>query len=188
MTLGTIHAHPPVKLITALLSRDLDLLAEIERRIENKYGKVEDRSDIFPFTFTEHYSREMGEDLKKLIVSFCDLLPIEKFPETKILTNDLEWEYREHLPGRSQRLVNIDPGYITLSKVVLASTKNYAHHIYLRDGVYSDLLLRYSRGSLRNLPWTYPDYRTHLVHSFFTRTRERYHQQLKDRYSHRRPV
>jgi hypothetical protein len=175
-----------VKLIAALLSRDLGLLGEVERRIEKAYGSVEERSDVFPFTFTDHYAQEMGRDLKKILVTFRDLLPIERFPAVKAFTNDLEWEYREHLPQGSHRLVNIDPGYITLSKVILASTKNYAHRIYLQDGVYAELTLRYSRGSLRNLPWTYPDYRTHLAHSFFTRIRESYHRQLKEKLRHRK--
>jgi hypothetical protein len=174
--------------MVALLARDLDLLSEVERRIESRYGIVEERSGVFPFTFTERFSPEMGGDLKKLILSFADLLPIERFPEVKIFTNDLEWEYREHLTDRSRRMVNIDPGYMTLSKVVLASTKNFAHAIYLRDGVYAELLLRYSRGSLRNLPWTYPDFRSHLVHSFFTAARERYRGQLLARLPSRRSV
>lgn len=127
----------------------------------------------------------MGADLKKLVVAFTHLLPIERFPEVKIFANDLEWEFREHLLDRSRRLINIDPGYVSPSSVVLASTKPAAHRIYLRDGIYGELLLRHSRGSLRNLPWTYPDYRTHLVHTFFTRTRDRYYNQLKKKFSRR---
>ncbi len=174
-----------MKLIAALLSQDLELLSEIERRIERLYGPVEDRSEVFPFTHSQRFSRELGPDLKKLMVSFSRLLPIEKFPEAKAFTSDLEWEYQSE---PSHRRINIDPGYITLSQVVLASTKTLAHGVYLRDGVYAELVLRYSRGDLRNLPWTYPDYRTHLVHSFFTRNRARYHEQLRAAYSHRTPA
>jgi hypothetical protein len=182
--LGTVHAHPPVKLVTALLGRDLALLAEIENRIEKAYGPVEERSEVFLFTHAHRFDLEMGENLSKRVISFAELLPVEKFPEVKLFANDLEWEYREHLIDRSRRLVNIDPGYVTLSKVVLASTRNYAHHIYLGQGVYAELLLRYHRGALRNLPWTYPDFRTHLVHSFFSRTRDRYQVQLRARFAH----
>ena len=161
-------------------------MEEVERRLSRQYGEVEDRTEIFLFTFPGPFRREMGEDLKKRILCFVDLMPIEKFPEFKTFTNDLEWEYREHLPERSRRIINLDPGYLTLSKVLLASTKNHPHHVYLRDGVYGELLLRYHRGSLRNLPWTYADYRSHLVHTFFTQVREHYHEQLRSRFSHRR--
>ena len=184
--MGTLHAHPPVKLLVALMCRDIDLLEEIERRMERSYGSIEDRSQVFLFTFPGRFSREMGPDLKKRIIAFRDMIPIEKFPEVKSLTNDLEWEYREHLPEGTRRLVNLDPGYLTLSQVVLASTRNYSHHIYLREGVYGELLLRYHLGALRNLPWTYPDFRTHLAHQFFTTLRARYHEQLKSRFAHRR--
>ena len=183
--MGTLHAHPPVKLLVALMCRDIDLLEEIERRLEKSYGEIEDRSQVFLFTFPGRFSREMGPDLKKRIVTFKELLPIEDFPAVKKITNDLEWEYQEHLSDRSRRLINLDPGYLTLSQVVLATTRNYSHHVYLREGVYGELLLRYHLGALRNLPWTYPDFRTHLAHQFFTEVRNRYHRQLKARFAHR---
>ena len=161
-------------------------MEEVERRLEGLYGTVEDRSEIFLFTFRAPFQREMGENLKKRILCFDKLLPIEDFTEVKKVTNDLEWEYQEHLQDRSRRLINLDPGYLSLSKVLLASTRNYSHHVYLKDGVYGELLLRYNRGALRNLPWTHADYRTHLAHSFFTKVRDRYQAQLKARFTHRR--
>jgi uncharacterized protein DUF4416 len=184
--LGAPHAHPPVKLLIALLTSDLQIMEEVERRLCAAYGAIEDRTEIFLFTFPGPFQREMGENLKKRIICFETLLPIEQLPEVKKFTNDLEWEYREHLQERSRRVINLDPGYLTLSKVLLASTRNYSHHVYLKDGVYGELLLRFHRGALRNLPWTYADYRSHLAHSFFTKVRERYHTQLKSRFAHRR--
>jgi uncharacterized protein DUF4416 len=179
------RGHPPIQLFIALLTRDLQIMEEVERRLASEYGAVEDRTEIFLFTFPGPFKREMGEDLKKQVLCFSELLPVEKFPDVKAFTNDLEWEYREHDP-HPRRLINLDPGYLSLSKVVLASTRNYSHHVYLRDGVYGELLLRYHRGALRNLPWTYADYRSHLVHTFFSRARERYHAQLRSRFAHRR--
>lgn len=184
--LGAPHGHPPVKLLVALLTSDLQIMEEVERRLSAAYGGVEDRTEIFLFTFPGRFQREMGENLKKRIICFERLMPVEDLPEVKKLTNDLEWEYQEHLQERSRRKINLDPGYLTLSKVLLASTRNYSHHVYLKNGVYGELLLRFHRGALRNLPWTYPDYRTHLAHSFFTKVRERYHAQLKARFAHRR--
>ncbi len=163
-------------------------MEEVERRLSAAYGAVEDRTEIFLFSFPGRFQREMGENLKKRIICFETLVPIEQLPEVKMFTNDLEWEYREHHLERSRRAINLDPGYLTLSKVLLASTRNYSHHVYLKDGVYGELLLRFHRGTLRNLPWTYADYRSHLAHSFFTKVRERYHAQLKSRFAHRREI
>ena len=173
-----------MQLFIALLTRDLPIMEEVERRLVSEYGKVEDRTDIFLFT-SGPFKREMGEDLKKQVLCFSKLIQVETLPEVKKFTNDLEWEYREHDP-RPRRLINLDPGYLTLSQVLLASTRNYPHHVYLRDGVYGELLLRYHRGALRNFPWTYPDFRSHVVHTFFSRARERYHDQLRARFAHRR--
>ena len=186
--MGTIHGHPPVKLLVALLTSDLQIMEEVERRLCATYGAVDERTEIFLFNFPGRFQREMGENLKKRIICFERLLPVEQLPEVKKLTNDLEWEYQEHLQERSRRRINLDPGYLTLSKVLLASTRNYSHHVYLKDGVYGELLLRYHLGALRNLPWTYADYRSHLAHSFFTQVRERYHAQLKARFAHRREL
>src|SRR5215467_11146562 len=110
---GATHAHPPVKLLIAILTRDIQVMEEIERRLESHYGPIEDRSEIFLFTFGTAFRREMGDNLKKRILCFRDLLPIEKFPDVKQVTNDLEWEYREHLEDRSRRMINLDPGYLT---------------------------------------------------------------------------
>ncbi len=185
--MGSARGHPPVKLLMALLTRDLQVMDEVERRLAREYGPVEDRSEVFLWTFPGPFRKEMGEDLKKRVLTFENLLPIEEFPKVKLFTNDLEWEYQEHLDkGRSRRIINLDPGYLTLSKVLLATTKNYAQNVYLSDGVYGELLLRYHQGTLRNLPWTYADYRSHLVHSFFMAARAKYHTQLKSRFAHRR--
>ena len=57
------------------------------------------------------------------------------------------------------RKINIDPGYMTLAKVVLASRKNYSHRIYLGRGVFAEVELFYKDGIFNAMPYTYPDYR-----------------------------
>jgi hypothetical protein len=71
-----------------------------------------------------------------------------------------------------ERPLNLDPGYITLAKLVLASTKDHAHRIYLSQGIYAEITLNYRAGSWQPLPWTYPDYRRSDFQEFFTNCRE----------------
>jgi len=69
--------------------------------------------------------------------------------------------------------VNLDPGYVTPAKLVLASCKDYTHRAYLARGVYAEPTLAYTGGRWQAHPWTYPDYRTAEYHAFFDRLRDR---------------
>ena len=85
-----------------------------------------------------------------------------------------EWEAEYAALGRHPELrpLNLDPGYITAAKLVLASTKDHAHRIYLQRGIYAELTLTYRHRQWRALDWTYPDYRRDDYQAFFSRCRE----------------
>ena len=78
-------------------------------------------------------------------------------------------------------LVNLDPGYLTTAKLVLATTKDFGHRVYLRDGIYAESTLHYIDGRWEPWPWTYPDYAGPRYHAFFERVRERFKQKLSAR-------
>ncbi|HIC91403.1 MAG TPA: DUF4416 family protein, partial [Syntrophaceae bacterium] len=94
----------------------------------------------------------------------------------KLYTNSIE----KHFCIDHKRRVNIDPGYITPERLVLATGKNYSHRIYLRDGIYADLTLIFKKGSFRPLEWTYPDYATSQVIELMNAIRKRYISQLRE--------
>jgi len=98
----------------------------------------------------------MGKELIRQWVSFSQLIKEDEIKDIKLKTIQLE-KLLANKDGR--RNVNIDPGYVSLSKLVLASTKNYAHRIYLGDGIFAEITLIYRKGMFRPLEWTYPDYR-----------------------------
>ncbi|RMD90947.1 MAG: DUF4416 family protein [Calditrichaeota bacterium] len=127
------------------------------------------------FDHTNYYEKEMGKDLNKVFLSFENLISSEQLVEIKLFCIELE----EQFSYKNRRRVNIDPGYLELSKLVLASTKNYDHRIHLGKGVYGDVQLRFRGGQFVTNPWTYPDYQTSLTMEFFTRVRQKYHDQLK---------
>jgi hypothetical protein len=115
----------------------------------------------------------MGTDLKRQFVSFAELFDPAQLPYLKRLTNDLENAVRRDLAlPETRRPVNLDPGYMALSKLVLATTKDYSHRIYLREGIYAECTLRYHAGRWEPWPWTYPDYADTRYHPFFTRVRD----------------
>jgi hypothetical protein len=116
----------------------------------------------------------MGGDLKKRFYSFENLIAPESLADVKHAAAALEAE----LADKAGRAVNIDPGYLEESKLILASTKNFSHRIYLRNGIWAEVTMRFVRGKFVTHDWTYPDYSQELAIEFLMRTREVYRAQL----------
>ena len=72
------------------------------------------------------------------------------------------------------RPVNLDPGLMQLGKFMLATTKDQAHRIYLRDGIYAEVTLRFQDGAWELWPWTYRDYQEPAVREFLAEVRDVY--------------
>jgi hypothetical protein len=123
-------------------------------RVEQCLGRIDLLTDRLAFDQTDYYAAEMGDVLYRRVAAFSDLFDPGDLPAVKRLTMALEGEFS--VEGR--RRVNLDPGYVTLERLVLATAKNFVHRIYLGNGVYADLTLIFQDGRFRSLPWTYPDY------------------------------
>lgn len=176
--MGKIKYPEPVKLIAGMLFAEEDIFTIVKNRLINKYGEIDFESPLFPFYYTDYYFKEMGGKLWRKFVSFKNLIDPEKLPGIKIFTNKLESEFLQ--PGSSRRRINIDPGYIDLSKLVLATTKNFSHRIYIGRGIYAEVTLRYLKNSgFHPWEWTYPDYRSKDYLEVFNLIREKYYQQIK---------
>lgn len=158
----------------ALLAGDTDWLDGAERELEHHFGAIDQCSDDWSFQYTDYYESEMGLNLVRRIVSFQQLIDPADIVDWKLATNGLEHEFARDSEGTPARPVNLDPGYIVASKLVLATTKNFSHRIYLDRGIYAEVTLQWSRGAFRALEWTYPDYSSDLYRKFFRRVRERY--------------
>ena len=63
-----------------------------------------------------------------------------------------------------KRTINIDPGYITLTQVVVASTKPLAHRIYLTKDIYADLQLVLGKNNVITFRHTFADYKEHKAY------------------------
>ncbi|GAB4376588.1 MAG: DUF4416 family protein [Calditrichia bacterium] len=174
--MGRIKVYPPVKYIAAITFQESLNLEEIVAVLKDLFSAVDSRSEIYPFSFTDYYEPEMGVNLQKLMVSFGELRPAEFLPEAKLATNEIEKNYS--IEGN--RRVNIDPGYICAAKLVLATTKDYDHRIYLGRGIFGDVHLRFRNKYFAANDWTYPDYRQPQILEYFTRVRNLYLKQLAE--------
>ena len=169
-TLGTPAKPEPVKLVCAIMGQDETKLAEGRELLAGRFGAVELAGPVFDFSFSSYYEREMGAGLVKQFLGFGPLVDPEDLAEIKRASNDLEagLARSDGMPGRG---LNIDPGYVNGGQLVLATTKNYSHRIYIGKGIFAEVTLLYTRGEFTPLPWTYRDYSTEAAREFFTRVR-----------------
>jgi hypothetical protein len=159
-------------LILAASSRHAQALDWARQRCAQIHGPIVLISEAFGFTETDYYTATMGTELKKQFLAFEQLIDPAALAEIKRAMNDYEAEYSALGRHTEPRPLNLDPGYITPAKLVLASTKDHAHRIYLRDGIYAEVTLAFRQRRWQPLDWTYPDYRRDDYQQFFTRCRE----------------
>ena len=165
----------PVKLFIAVTFGDEEIFEAGIKLLEQEFGSFDIRSAIFDFNHTRYYFEEMGEGLKKQLFAFKKSIYPDTLPEVKLKTNHIEDQFKNN----GKRRINIDPGYLTCAKVVLATTKNFDHRIYLGKGIYGDVHLRYRHNKFIFNPWTYPDYRDKLVIDFLAKLRKKYCKELE---------
>jgi len=175
--MGQIKKAEPAKLIVGFIFRDENIQRKAVESLEKKFGKIDFESRTLPFEYTDYYEKEFGRDLKRKFVSFSRLILPEKLSLIKNITNKIETRFSE----KGLRCVNIDPGYLNLSKLVLASTKDFSHRIYLDRGIYAEITLLFRDRTFQPLDWTYPDYRTSDYIGIFNKIREIYSKQIKTR-------
>lgn len=167
--------RPPEKALffTGILAERTSLLAAAALALEKAFGPCCLASIVHPFTNTDYYLDELGSAPVRIFLAWPEAYPTEKIAEAKLLTNRLEIELAEASGSTLSRPVNLDPGYLTLAKLVLASAKNYAHRIHLHSNIYAEVTLQYRQGKFHSLPWTFPDYAGPAYHSFFLSLREK---------------
>lgn len=173
--MGKIIRSKPVKLVTGFIFKDELAFAQAKCRLLRRFGDVDFQSPVLSFNLTSYYKDEMGDGLKRVFISFKRLILPEDLPRIKVLTNKIE----SKLSQAGKRRVNIDPGYLDLPKLILASTKDYAHRIYLNKGIYAELTLTFQGKSFAPWQWTYPDYRSNEYIAIFNQIRELFSEQIK---------
>lgn len=179
--MGKISKPRPVNLLTGVLTSTPELFLTVKDILENHFGPIDLKSDIFPFYhFTEYYNTTMGKGILRQFYSFERLITPDEIASIKLKTNSIEEMFASMKEYHITRPVNIDPGYINESRLILVSTKDFSHRIYLRDGIYGEVTLSYRDGRYEPFPWTFPDYRSTSYHCFFKAVRTLFRKKLRD--------
>jgi len=176
--MGISREPKAAKYFVALLSSDADFLNSVEKDLLAALGEIDGRSDRAPWTASTFYEKEMGAGLSRQFLSFKSLDSPGNLAEIKLKTQAIEDRYRSVSTGG--RRVNLDPGYLDVFKVVLASTKNAGQRIYLESGIYGEVTLLYHNAAFHGLAHTYVDYLWPETIVFFTQLRARYLTQLRN--------
>ncbi len=169
--MGDIGQHRDVLLVLAAFSRYDAALDWARDRAVARWGPVELESPRFDFSYTSFYEKEMGDGLKKTFFAFRRLIDPTAIVDIKHRTNDWESQFAAEHSFPEQRPLNLDPGYLTEAKLVLATTKDRDHRLFLGSGIYAEVTLHFHHKAWRIRDWTYPDYQQPEYHEFLTRCR-----------------
>ena len=170
--MGEISNPKPAMLIAAITSRYPQAIQWAIDKAVGHWGKVALKSPLFEFNETTFYEKTMGAGLQKQLVAFEPLIDPQQIAAAKVTSNHWEQAFIEQSDAAEERPVNIDPGYVTESKLVLATTKNRDHRIYLQQGIYAEVTLYFKAGKWEKSRWTYADYQRADFQEFFTQCRD----------------
>ena len=162
-----------MKLFAGILGSNQDALSQGINILEETFGKIDLQSETISFNYTTYYNKEMGNNILRKYVSFEKLFYPGKLWEIKTKTNEIELNNA----SEGKRRINIDPGYVTLSSLVLATTKDASFRVYLNNGIYAQPTLYFKDKTFHPYEWTYPDYRDPRNIRFFVQVRNKYKEQ-----------
>ncbi|MDR3230023.1 MAG: DUF4416 family protein [Synergistaceae bacterium] len=169
--------EPCVKLIAGILHPDDEWFDWTVEKLKALWGEPEITGASVPFTTTNYY-RDIAPRLFRRFVCFPGLFEAGGLAGWKRASGVIEAQ------SRTPRAVNIDPGYVDGARLVLASTKDHAHRIYLRDGIYAEVTLRYRFGKWTAFDYTFPDFGSGVYDEFLTDARRAW---LRDGERERKP-
>ena len=176
--MADIKPFTSVKLICGIIASQQNVFTQSQNYLEDEFGPVDLFSPLFEFTYTDYYEKQMGSGLKRQFLSFHNLIRPEQLSQIKIRSNELEIIIKRESTAQ-RRVVNIDPGYMTASALIMATAKDFAHRVPLQGGIYAHLELLFLKKDVKALSWTYPDYKTPLYQSFLLDVRRIYLLQLR---------
>jgi hypothetical protein len=179
--MGNIKEPQQVKCFCGLLLKYIELEQKVRGDLIKSIGEIDFVAGPIEWNFTDYYQKKMGGDLKKYLYSFKDLISPESIADIKVRTNRIEEHFaNEEATEEVPRPVNLDPGYITTSSMILASTKPYSHRIYLKSGIYAQVDYLFKAGDkVEFTPWVYPDYKTDKYLDFFLNIRKKLLNELR---------
>jgi len=177
-TLADPQPFTSVKLICGIMASNDSIIHKAEESLLQLYGDIDSSSPLFPFDLTDYYEKQMGGNLKRIFLSFEKLIEPERLSAIKQETIRLERKIREESQA-ALRIANLDPGYLTPSSLIMATAKDFAHRVPLKEGIYAHLEFLFGKDEIRTLDWTYPDYKSKGYQEYFLGVRRIYLSQLR---------
>ena len=180
--MGAIRPSKKAKLFIGLISADPALIQECAASLSKQLGPLDLESETTPWDYSGYYQQELGSGLLRKFIFFEKLIDEGNLPGIKHLTNRLEAETSVRDENNGKRRINLDPGYVTEAKVVLASTKDFAHRLYVGESMYAEVTLRYGNKERDFVPFdhTYPEFRADAYRAMFMKGRELLRKALQD--------
>lgn len=166
----------PVKIFVGMVSSDAALFEEVGAKLEEMLGPSDLRSPVWNWDHTSYYLKEMGADLKRHFIFFKRLVDPGIMPDLKLKTVEMENMY---LNANGGRKINLDPGYLDSARVLLVSSKDFSHRVYIGKGIYGEVTLVYSGNDYQILPYTYPDFKFKEYQDLFKKARRLYQSELE---------
>jgi hypothetical protein len=151
------------------------IFSAAEEDLGEVFGRVLFKSPTVQWDYSEYYNTELKPPLLRNFLFFEEVVDPPCLVEAKLAAMEMEKKFSVN--GR--RLINLDPGYLTLAKTVLASRKNYSHRINLGKGIFAELELFFRHGRFNPMPYTYADYRDGRFLGFFATARELFKKSLE---------
>jgi len=173
--MGKPKYHKPVLLFYGILFSDAETLEKATAELTARHGAIISKSRVYDFNYTGYYQNEMGGAIRRVFYAFEKPVMPDELADIKTASNALEVSYSKDGVNRP---INLDPGYLTLAKVVLASAKDNIQRIYIKDGIYLEITLYYKNGSFTPFEWTFPDYRETYI-TYFNELRNIYKNLMK---------
>jgi len=174
--MNRVKESEPALLFVGMLYSDPAVLNHVQQTLEREFGGALLVSPSSKWDYSLHYKDELGWPLLRQFVFFKNVIDPETLADIKVKTNEIEDSFSDN----GKRQINLDPGYLTLAKIVLASTKNYAHRVYLRKGIYGEITLFYQDGIFKPHIFTYRDYQEKSCIDMFMHARKLFKKQLDD--------
>ncbi len=166
--MGKPSPPKPALLFTGILHPQGDYLFRAKEILLNQFGPVARETAPVLWNRSDYYREELGWPIMRTFLFFERQINPEDIVDIKLRTNEIE----DNLSSRGKRKINIDPGYLTHYNVVLATTKNYSHRIYLGKGIYGEVTLLYKDKTFVPNIFTYPDYQEQSCIEMFLKARE----------------
>ena len=176
--MGQVYEFEKEKLIVGVIYNDEDIYNRALKMLTDAFGEIDGESERFSFSkeFSDYYDDELGGEGLRVIFSFKDTVDPARQADIKIATNEME----RILSEDGKRRINLDPGFISPGRLMLATTKKTGFRIPLEKGIYTELTLFWAKGEWHKLPWSYRDYQSERVQRFLTETRKKYLDERKE--------